>query len=69
MQKRKGASGSYCSDERRAELGKERLYLRPPIGTRAKVDALAAELGCTKADLIARIIDLAIAHKDELEKQ
>lgn len=66
--KRKGGSGSYCSDERRAELGRERLYLRPPIGTRAKVEALAAELGCTKAELIARIVDLAIAHKRDLEK-
>ena len=59
--KKRGRSDSYISDERRAELGHERLYLRPPMGTNEKLAALAAMLGTTKADALAAALDVALA--------
>lgn len=59
MPVRKGGSGSYLSDERRAELGHERLYLRPPAGTKAKLEKLARALGTSNAGALAWAVDCA----------
>jgi hypothetical protein len=61
MTARKSRSGTNISDERRAELGHETLYLRPPAGTGAKLATLAALLGTSKADALAAAVDYALA--------
>jgi hypothetical protein len=59
--KKKSRSGTNISDERRAELGHETLYLRPAAGTGAKLATLAALLGTSKADALAAAVDYALA--------
>jgi hypothetical protein len=58
--KAKSRSGPNLSDERRAELGYETLFLRPAEGTKARLELLAERLGMSKAEALAHAIELAL---------
>jgi hypothetical protein len=58
---RSGPSGTNITEERRAELGTERLMARPPAGTRAQLAMLASVLGVSSSLAVAEAVRRTLA--------
>lgn len=63
---RSGRPGTWISEERRQELGHDRLFLRPPGGTKADLAKLAKKLGVSPSAAVAIAIDIALGKSSPL---
>ena len=59
----KSRSGPNLSDDRRSELGYERLTLRPPAGFSEDLDELVAHTGETRTEAVVTAV------RERLERQ